>query len=89
MVGGVRLGNLRVVDLADAHLLLEPLDGVVGVHIDSIVDLHLQNQVGPALEVEAEMDALLNGVEEALARPVTRHANDPKDKEDQSSKDDG
>ena len=48
------IGNVGLLEI-----IFQPLDGAVGVGVDGVVDLHLKNQVRAALEVEAEVNALL------------------------------
>ncbi len=52
MIDWIGLGDLGVVDLVRAQIFLQSLDRVVGINIDRVVHLHLQNQVSAALEVE-------------------------------------
>ena len=60
MVHGIRLGDLDVVDLARAHVFFQARHRVIGIHIDRVVHLHLENEVCAALEVEPEVNAIRN-----------------------------
>ena len=77
IVRRIGLGDLGVVDLAGAKLLLHALNGVVGVYIHRVVHLHLQDEVSAALEVQSQVNTLLHGREQSLARPIARYAKDP------------
>ena len=48
-------------DVGLLQSLLQALDGAVGLGVDGVIDLHLENQVRAALKVEAEVNARLHG----------------------------
>ena len=81
IVGRVGLGDLGVVDLPRAQFLLEALNGVIRVDVHRVIDLHLQDQVSTALKVQSQVDPLLHGREQSLARPIARHAKDSEQEE--------
>ena len=41
------------------QIVLQPLDRLVGVGLEGVLHLHLQNQVAAALQIEAQLDVLL------------------------------
>ena len=55
----IRLGDLAEGDVGGLESVLQPLDRAIGIGIDRVIDLHLQNQVRAALQIEPEVDALL------------------------------
>src|SRR5579862_3410961 len=83
MIHRIRLGDVGVVDLARAHVLFKPRNRVVGIDIDRIVDLHLQNEVGSTAQIESQMNAIGNGREDPLARPILRNAEDAEQEDEQ------
>ena len=87
MVDRVGLGDVRVVDLARAHILFEARNRVVGVNIDRVFDLHLQDQVRPPAKIEPQMNAVGDRREDALARPVLRNAKDSGQEDQQDPND--
>src|SRR5581483_7464220 len=62
----IGLGDLDVVDLLGAKIFLQALDRIIGVGIDGVVYLHLQDEVGASLEIEAEVDAVGHRAQKAL-----------------------
>src|SRR5208282_2164198 len=81
----IGLGDIGVIDLVRPQVFLEARQRVVGIDIDRVVDLHLQNQVRAAIEVEAQMNAVGDRSQYALARPVLRNAEDPGQEDQQDS----
>ena len=62
LIGIIRrigLGNFVVIDLAGAQFFLQPIHGTIGVSVNGIVHLHLKDQVCAALQVKAQMNAIL------------------------------
>ena len=49
---------------------------VVGLGVDRFLDLHLQNQVGAALQIEAQVNPLGQCRGQVLAAQAGRHAKD-------------
>ena len=78
----VRLADLRVIDLAGAQVRLQSFDRVVRLHIHRIVHLHLKDQVGPAFEVQAQVNSFLQRSQQPLARKFFRDAEYPYQKHD-------
>ena len=88
MVHRIGLGDVGVDDLARAHVLFKARNRVVGVNIDRVVDLHLQNKVGSAAEIKAQMNAVGDRGQQAFARPVFRNAKDTEQEYEQYPDDD-
>ena len=88
MVHRIGLGDLGVVDLLRAQIFLQARNRIVRVHVDGVIDLHLQDQVGAAFEVEAQVDAVPNRGQQARAGPVLRNAEDPEHEQHQDPHDD-
>ena len=59
-------GDFGIRNVLRLHVFLKPLDHSFRVGADSVIDLHLQNQVGAALQVKAEIDPVFD----ALCNPV-------------------
>ena len=76
MVHRIGLGDVGVIDLARAHVFLQARNRVVGIDVDRVVHLHLQDQVGAAPQVEAQVNAVGDRRQQSLARPVLRNAED-------------
>ena len=72
----IRLGDFGVIDLVSAQVFFQPFQGAVGIPIDRIIHLHLQNEVGATFEVEPQMDVLLQGSQQPGAGKVLRKAED-------------
>ena len=77
LVDGLRVVAIhaRVVDALLAQVVLEGLDGAVGLGFGRILHLHLQHQVAAAAQIQAQMDVLGHvglQVRERLGQP-----NDP------------
>ena len=83
----IGLGDFRKGNFALVQLLFEDFDGVVGVDLHRIVDLHLQDQVRPAAQIEAEVDALGHGREQTLSRKALWNAENTVQENDQRSYD--
>ena len=83
----IGLGNFRESDFAFVELLFQGFDGVIGVDIDRVIHLHLQDQVSSAPKIESEMNVIGHGREEALAGETLRNAEYP-EKEDEQNSDD-
>ena len=47
-------------DLAGAHVFLQPRHRVVGVDVDRIVDLYLEDQVRTAPQIKAQVNLVLH-----------------------------
>src|SRR6185437_9027847 len=67
IICGVRLGNVSKGDVSAAQGSLQALDGLLGVYIDRIIHLHLQDEVGAAFEVQAQGNAVLESLSQALS----------------------
>ena len=63
----IRLGDIGKCNLALVQLFFENLDRVVGVDLHRVIDLHLQNQVSPAAQIKAQVDALRHRREQAVS----------------------
>src|ERR1019366_6781710 len=87
MVHRIGLGDVGIIDLVRPQVFLETRKRVVGVDVDRVVDLHLQDQVRPPTEVEAQMNAVGDRRQHTPARPVLRNAEDA-GQEDQQDSDD-
>ena len=87
MVHRIGLDDVGVIDLVRPQVFLEARKRVVGVDVDRVVDLHLQDQVRPATQVEAQMNAVGDRRQHTPARPVLRNAEDA-EQEDQQDPDD-
>ena len=83
MVLRIGLGDFAEGDVARLEGFLQPLDRAIGVGIDGVVDLHLKNQVGSALQIEPQMDALLQRCQQPLPRQAAGNAEDAEQKDDQ------
>src|ERR1700685_3665125 len=79
----IGLRNVGPVDLVAAQLLLEHINGILRVHVDRVVDLHLQDQMGSAAQIETQLDALGHGVKQALPGKAARDAENSEDKNQQ------
>ena len=66
MVLRIGLGDFSEGDVGALEGVLQALDRTVAVGVDGVVHLHLQNQVGAALQVKAQVDALLHRSPQAL-----------------------
>ena len=55
-------------DVLLLELVLQPLDGLVGVRLDGILHLNLQHQVAAALQIETQADVLLEVLRQLRAR---------------------
>src|SRR6185437_7901678 len=58
IVGWVGLGDVGKSDVPGAQGGLEALNGLLGIHVHRIINLHLQDEVGAAFEVQAKVNAL-------------------------------
>ena len=83
MVLRIGLGDFSEGDVGALEGVLQALDRTVAVGVDGVVHLHLQNQVGAALQVEAQVNALLQRSPQALSRETAGDADDAEEKEDQ------
>src|SRR5208283_4299309 len=63
--------------------VLQPLDRAIAVGVDGVVDLHLQNEVGPTLQVKSEVDAALQRGQQTFAAQAARNTEDAEQKSDQ------
>ena len=88
MVHRIGLGDVGIADLVRAQVFLEACHRIVGVHVDRVIDLHLQDQVRAAAKVEAQMNAVGDRRQQALARPVFRNPEDTEQEEDKDRYDD-
>ena len=70
------------------QVFFQPFQRIVRIDINRIVNLHLQNQVRPALEVEAQINALGDRRQQTRARPFLRNAEDAEHEDEQDSYDD-
>ena len=59
MSGGIWLRDLRVIDLSRPHAGLKRLNRVIGINVNRIIYLHLQDQVRTTLQIESEMNPVL------------------------------
>ena len=66
MIHRVRLGDLGVIDLVSAQVFFQALQRAVGISVHRVVHLHLQNQVGAALQIEPQMDVVLQRRQQPL-----------------------
>ncbi len=87
MVYRIGLGDVGVIDLVRPQVFLEARNCVVGIDIDRVVDLHLKDQVRPAAQIEAQMNAVGNLRQHALARPGLRNTEDAEQENQQDSDD--
>ncbi len=78
----IGLGDVGEGNLSFIELLFENLDSVVGVNVHGIVDLHLQDQVGSATQIETKPNAVGHGREQTLAGKALRDAEYPKQKDE-------
>jgi hypothetical protein len=76
MVHRIGLGDVGVIDLVRPHVFFEARNRVVGIDVDRVVHLHLQDQVRPAAQIEAQMNAVGDRCQQPLARPILRNAED-------------
>src|ERR1039458_1418036 len=83
----IRLGNVREGNLFLVELLFEDFDRIVGIYVDGVIDLHLEDQVGSAAQVQPKVNAVGHGREQALSRKTLRNAEDPDQEDDQGSDD--
>ena len=44
----VRFSDFRIIDLLGTELFLERFQRIIGVNVDGVINLHLQNEVGSA-----------------------------------------
>ena len=80
----VRLGRIGLVDLRKAQvgrlqILLDAPHRVVGFGVDRFLDLHLQDQVSAAAQIQAQVNALGHGLQQGLAAEARRHPEDAVD----------
>ena len=83
MVLRIGLGDLSEGNIGLLEAFLQPLDHAIGVGVDGVVDLHLQDQVRSALQIEPEVDAALQRGQQAPAAQAAGHAEDAEQKDDQ------
>src|ERR1700722_10630076 len=83
----IRLGDVRESNLFLIQLLFEDFNRVVGVHINSVIHLHLQDQVSSAAQIQTKMNAVGHGREHALGRKALWNAEDPEQKHEQDPDD--
>ena len=69
------------------ELLFEGFDGVVGIDIDRVVHLHLQDQMGSALQIQSQVNVIGYSREQSLTGEALRHAEDPEQKDNQDADD--
>ncbi len=69
----IGLSDVGVVDLPAAQLLLQHFHGVLRIHIDRVVDLHLQNEVSSAAQIKTEVDVIGHRREQALTGELVRN----------------
>ena len=57
-MGEISFGDVGVGDVAPPHLVAQALHGFIGGDVDRIIHMHLQDQMGPALEIETQAYAV-------------------------------
>src|SRR5208283_1978596 len=80
----IGLGDIGKGNLALVELLFEDFDSVVGISVDRVIHLHLQDEVGSALQIESQVNALGHGIEQALAGNALRNTEYPEQKDEQN-----
>ena len=87
MIIRVWLGDFAIGDLGRLERGFQALHRVVGFEVDGVVDLHLQNQMRTALEIEPQVDAMPHGrwrdqrVSQRIPGETRRDAKDAIDKD--------
>src|SRR5229473_2498392 len=84
----IRLSDFSVGDLPRLHSCLQHFNGVVGINIDRIVHLYLQDQVCPAFEIQPQVNAVLKRSQQRAPRSPAGHAEDAVNKHQQGADDD-
>ncbi len=84
----IGLGDVGEGNFALVELLFEHLDGIVGINVDRIIHLHLQDQVGSAPQIQPRLMRLVMAVEQTLARKALRNAEYSKQEYEQDCDDD-
>ena len=87
MIDRVRLDDVVIMDLAGLHVGLQPLNGVIGFYLNGVVHLHLQDQVGAAFQVQAEVNAVSDGVDKSLLGKALGNAEDAEQEKQQNCDD--
>ena len=70
-----------------AHLFFQDFDGVLRDYVHCVVDLDLQNQVRPALQIESEVDVIGQPIQQPLAGKTARLPEDPEEEKQQRAHD--
>src|SRR5208283_360462 len=83
MVLRIGFGDFSKGDIAALERILEPLDRAVGVGVDGVVNLHLQNKVGSTLQIKSKVDATLQRGQQTFVAQAARNTEDAKQKDDQ------
>ena len=83
----VGLGNIGGIPLAVTKLLLQNFNRILRVDIHRIVDLHLQDQVRSALQVEPQVNVVGQSCEQRLPTETLRNSEDPEQEEQHNADD--
>src|ERR1700674_696224 len=83
----IGLHDVGVINLARAHVLFKARNRVVGVDVDRVVDLHLQDEVRPPSKIKPQMNAISDRGQYSLARQVLRNPEDAEQKDQQDPND--
>ena len=78
----VGLGDVCEGDFPLVELFFENFDSVVRVNVHRVVDLHLEDQVSSAPQIQAKVNAVGHGREQALAGKALRNSEDPEQKDE-------
>ncbi len=54
----IQLADIGIIDLGFLQLVFQQFSGVVRLCANSVIHHHLKNQVGSALQIQAQMDAV-------------------------------
>ncbi len=75
-------------DVGFLQLALQVLGGGGSLGIDRVIDHHLKDEVGAALQIEPQMDAVQHRLLERVAAQAGRNTEDAVEKDQQHSDDD-
>ena len=87
MVDRIGLGDVRVVDLMRAHVFFKARNRIVGIDVDRIIHLHLQDEVRSAAQIEAKIDVIVHQRQWTTPRPRPRGPENARHEHQQDAQD--
>ena len=84
---GIGLGNVCEVNLPVTQLLFQHFNPALRNHVDCVVYLHLQDQVGSTLEIEAQVDMVCQRREQAFSRQTLGNPEDSEEEKEHGTND--